>query len=171
MRQFTRLLFQLFGRRMIVNFGYVIDNELAGLAHPDSFGDVSSALDELHGKGIGALVSLDEDGIEPSYADAAGMRYLHISIPDFQPPQATQADDFVNFVSSCKTDGVPVAVHCRGGYGRTGTLIACYLISQGIPAREAIDTVRRRRPGSIETAGQERFLQAYETRLRDRSTR
>lgn len=151
---------------MIINFGYVIDNELAGLAHPDSFGDVMGALSELHGRGIGAVVSLDENGIQPSMAEEHGLKYLHIPVPDYHAPEPQQAKCFVDFVKSCRGEDLQVAVHCRGGYGRTGTLIACYLISQGMAADKAIDLVRRRRPGSIETAGQERFLAEYEKTVR-----
>jgi atypical dual specificity phosphatase len=148
---------------VIINFGYVIDNEIAGLAHPDSFGDVMGALTELQNRGIGAMVSLDEDGIPAAQAAEQGLTYLHIPIPDFQAPELKQAEEFVNFVTQCRIDSKPVAVHCRGGYGRTGTLIACYLISKGMSADEAIDIVRRKRPGSIETAGQENFLRRFET--------
>lgn len=151
---------------MIINFGYVIDNELAGLAHPDSFGDVMSALAELHELGIGALVSLDETGIKPSLARENEIKYLHLPIPDFHAPKMAQADEFVAFVQKQRSEDLPVAVHCRGGYGRTGTLIACYLVSQGMSADEAIDLVRRRRPGSIETAGQEQFLAEFESHWR-----
>lgn len=151
---------------MIINFGYVIDNELAGLAHPDSFGDTMGALQDLCSRGIRAVVSLDENGISPNVAKECGMEYLHIPVPDFHAPKTVQADEFVDFVARQREKDLPVAVHCRGGYGRTGTMLACYLISQGMSADEAINLVRRRRPGSIETAGQEHFLQEYEKHLR-----
>jgi len=147
---------------MIVNFGYVIDNEIAGLAHPDSFGDVMGALADLQQRGISALVSLDENGIAPAMAREANIRYLHIPVPDFQAPEMDQADQFVQFVRGCRNEGAQVGVHCRGGYGRTGTLIACYLVAQGMTAVEAINLVRLRRPGSIETAGQEQFIAQFE---------
>ncbi len=153
---------------MIVNFGFVIDNELAGLAHPDTFGDTKGALEELCTHGIGAVVSLDEYGIPPEAAEECGLVYKHIPIPDFHAPDLKQADEFVDFVTLQRSENRTVGVHCRGGYGRTGTLIACYLISQGKPADEAINLVRRRRPGSIETAGQEHFLHQYEKHLRRR---
>ncbi len=152
---------------MIINFGYVIDNELAGLAHPDSLGNVMSALSDLQTRGFGAIVSLDEIGISPALAEEQGMRYCHIPIPDFHPPDTRQATQFVDFVKERRNEGLQVAVHCRGGYGRTGTLIACYLISEGSSASDAIDLVRRRRPGSIETAGQEHFLADYERNVRN----
>ncbi|MFX1476004.1 MAG: protein-tyrosine phosphatase family protein, partial [Promethearchaeota archaeon] len=52
----------------------------------------------------------------------------------------------------------PVVVHCEGGCGRTGTFLAAYLISQGHSAEAAIKEIRRKRPCSIETKGQEEIL-------------
>jgi len=55
-----------------------------------------------------------------------------------------------------------VAVNCRGGKGRTGTMVCCYLIhKEGITAREAIERVRSLSAGSIETKGQEEFIEEF----------
>ncbi|XP_023804562.1 dual specificity protein phosphatase 23, partial [Cyanistes caeruleus] len=52
-----------------------------------------------------------------------------------------------------------VAVHCMLGHGRTGTLLACYLCKeQHLAGGDAIREIRRLRPGSIETAEQERAV-------------
>jgi atypical dual specificity phosphatase len=59
-----------------------------------------------------------------------------------------------------------VAVHCGGGLGRTGTLLACYLVSaEGLPADAAIARVRAARPGSVETEDQEQAVRRYAERL------
>jgi hypothetical protein len=60
-----------------------------------------------------------------------------------------------------------VAVHCHAGYGRTGIVCACWFIySLGLGAQEAIDAVRSRRPGSVQTKKQKAFVIAFEAHLR-----
>eukprot|EP00164_Ancoracysta_twista_P005367 GFYU01007340.1.p1 GENE.GFYU01007340.1~~GFYU01007340.1.p1 ORF type:complete len:591 (-),score=128.05 GFYU01007340.1:145-1917(-) len=59
-----------------------------------------------------------------------------------------------------------VAVHCHAGLGRTGLLIACFLVySRHITAMEAIQIVRDHRPGSLQTETQVGFVQEFERHL------
>jgi atypical dual specificity phosphatase len=151
---------------MLNNFGYVLKGELAGCAHPDSYGDCGEALAELRERGIEALVSLDEDGVPIHLVAEHGIHYLHLPVPDFHPPTLQQAEKFIAFAKAQRDEGRQITVHCRGGYGRTGTMLACYLVSIGNTAKDAIDIVRATRPGSIETRPQERFVQDFENYLR-----
>lgn len=57
--------------------------------------------------------------------------------------------------------GRSVVVACRGGLGRTGTVVGCLLRDAGVGAEEAIDLTRRARPGAIETAAQAEFVRAW----------
>ena len=57
--------------------------------------------------------------------------------------------------------GQNVVVACRGGLGRTGTLVACLLRETGLEAEAAISLTRATRHGAIETAGQEDFVRAW----------
>lgn len=62
--------------------------------------------------------------------------------------------DMVKVMSFALTKG-KAAVHCHAGLGRTGVLIACYLVfSERIEAEEAIHRVRSNRPKAIQTRGQ-----------------
>ena len=54
------------------------------------------------------------------------------------------------FLSIIETETGAVAVHCRAGLGRAGTLIACYAMKHfEFPAAEIIAWTRMCRPGSI----------------------
>ncbi len=53
-----------------------------------------------------------------------GFRYLRLQIRDGQPPTDAQANKFLQFIKN--TLNQPAHIHCRGGYGRTGTLVALY---------------------------------------------
>lgn len=55
-----------------------------------------------------------------------------------------------------------VEVACRGGRGRTGTLIACVAVLDGVPAPEAVGWVRRHyHPRAVETPGQRRYVARF----------
>ncbi len=58
-----------------------------------------------------------------------------------------------------------VAVHCAAGLGRTGTIMACYLVQGGSGPDEAIGLIRVLRPGSVEAPEQERAVAAFAAAL------
>jgi atypical dual specificity phosphatase len=86
-------------------------------------------------------------------------------MPDYSTPTHEQIEKIVHFIEKRLQHNEPVVVHCRAGYGRTGTLLACYLVSRGMSASQAMAEVRRARPGSIEMRDQERAVHEYARRL------
>lgn len=54
--------------------------------------------------------------------------------------------------------GGKVLVHCRGGLGRTGLVVARLLVETGMSPDEAIQSVRAARRGAIETEEQENYV-------------
>src|SRR5207245_10841776 len=89
-------------------------------------------------------------------------------------PTLEQVDGFVAFVSSRIGEGKKVLVHCYGGGGRTGTMLAAYLIHQGMSSDAAVREIRVRASKAYGTlrvvieADQEELLRRYERRLNDR---
>lgn len=151
------------------NFSWLVSGRIAGAGQPggpfyDPRGDQSGLLedlDELAAQGIGALVSLTEQSLRDDLVQARGLRYLHLPVEDMQAPALEEIAEFVEFVGKAQDEQRPVAVHCRAGMGRTGTMLACYLVSQGFGAREALAAVRQKRPGSVETPEQEAVVYRY----------
>ena len=58
-----------------------------------------------------------------------------------------------------------VVIHCHAGLGRTGLLAATFLVSMGLAAESAIETIRETRPGSIETIEQEKYIKEWNFRF------
>ncbi|HBE90016.1 MAG TPA: hypothetical protein DDW41_02295 [Candidatus Andersenbacteria bacterium] len=70
-----------------------------------------------------------------------GMNYLALPMVDGHPPKEEQAKQFLSFVSNPVNQ--PVHVHCRGGIGRAGTMVALYRYAvQGWPMDQAIEESR-----------------------------
>lgn len=160
---------------MITDFYWLIENEIAGMAMPSALrafihlGDAEQAAqeelqaeaNELRERNIGGLVSLTEEALPTGAYEQAGIQYLHLPVPDMTAPTPSQIDDFVSFAQTEVEQGKAVAVHCLGGSGRTGTILACYLVSKGEEPEQAIRKVRQIRPTAIETQWQIEAIHWY----------
>jgi atypical dual specificity phosphatase len=134
-----------------------IDAHLLACAYPKS----PSALAELRALGVSIIVNLHARAHDPNTLLEAGLTEVHLPTRDFHPPSMADLQRGVALIAHSIFEGKRVAVHCRAGLGRTGTLAACYLVSQGLDPDAAIHRVRELRPGSIETARQEDAVRAF----------
>ncbi len=133
---------------MLVNFSWVRPGAVAGMGLP-----YESSWPALRAEGVGAVLSLTEDAPAGDPA-CEGLVALHIPLIDFGVPSPEALARAVEFIRNQVAEGRPVAVHCFAGVGRTGTVIAAWLTTEGLEADAAIAEVRRLRPGSVETRGQ-----------------
>jgi len=120
--------------------------------------------------GIDLLVVLVEDhelsrfgvgDIDEVMADV-GIEMVRLPIPDGGvPANGEEARELVRAIRARLEAGDNVAIACRGGLGRTGTIAACTLIGAGARAREAIGAVRTARHRAIETEEQVAFVSSF----------
>lgn len=146
---------------MPYNFSYIIPGKLAGMAMPGSMAPLKGDLQEIKKQGIDAVVTLTEFPLPEESLKGFELNYLHLPIADFNAPTIEQVENFIDYVNECNSKNQAVVVHCAAGIGRTGTMLASYLVSLGLPAEEAISSLRSLRPGSIETDEQEEVVREY----------
>lgn len=117
-------------------------------------------------RNVSVLVNLHKRAHDPYRLTRHGFIEVHLTVPDFAAPTTEQLERGVATIIDARARGECVAVHCGGGLGRTGTLLACYVVHRKrLGAREAIEKVRRVRPGSVETRAQIKAVEAYALRL------
>ena len=135
------------------NFSWLLENKLAGSAIPTSIDEVQWAIDQ----GVKSIVTIREEPLDDSWIK--DVNYLHVHSDDMGVPEFDDLVNTVDFIHKRITSNEPVMVHCLAGLGRTGTVLACYLIKhQKMSADKAIQKVRDERPGSIQSFPQEEII-------------
>src|ERR1051326_322940 len=120
---------------------------VAGFARPADVED----LRWLRREGIEVIVSLTESPLPRNWVNEAGLFLVHTPVPDMHAPEPEQIDQCIRTLERAIARNMGVAVHCGEGKGRTGTMLACYLVRKGLSSERAVPRVRRARPGGTET--------------------
>jgi atypical dual specificity phosphatase len=141
---------------------WLIPGRLAACVNP-AVGELAAA--ELETARVGLLINLHERPDPRDLLERLGAETLHLPVQNSDPPSPRQLEQGVAAISEALARGTRVAVHCAAGLGRTGTLLAAYLVSQGSSADEAIARVRAVRPGSVETLEQEQAVHDFARRI------
>ncbi|MDP9470276.1 MAG: dual specificity protein phosphatase family protein [Chloroflexota bacterium] len=151
-------------------FYWLIEGALAGCSRPGyrhmvAGSSVEAALDEdlgwLKRQGIEAVLSLTETPLVVGALERHGLAGLHLPVDDLTAPTPAQLAAALAFIDRHRALGQRVAVHCLVGQGRTGTVLAAYLIRGGLTPAEALRELRMVCPGAVENPVQERALEEF----------
>uniref|UniRef100_A0A8C2ASB4 Cell division cycle 14Ab n=1 Tax=Cyprinus carpio TaxID=7962 RepID=A0A8C2ASB4_CYPCA len=111
---------------------------------------------------VTTIVRLNKKIYDAKRFTDAGFDHYDLFFVDGSTPSDVITRRFLHVCES--TDGA-VAVHCKAGLGRTGTLIGCYLMKHyRFTAAEAIAWIRICRPGSI-IGPQQHYLEEKQASL------
>ena len=142
------------------NFSWIIEEKLAGSAIPTS----KEEIDWIKQEGVKSIVTIREEPLEDEWIK--DVNYLHVHSNDMGIPEFSDLVNSVDFIHQRITNDEPVMVHCLAGLGRTGTILACYMIKyQKMSTQDAIDFVREQRHGSIQSYPQEEIIFRFEKSL------
>eukprot|EP01063_Lacrimia_lanifica_P040008 TRINITY_DN8941_c0_g1_i1.p1 TRINITY_DN8941_c0_g1~~TRINITY_DN8941_c0_g1_i1.p1 ORF type:complete len:316 (+),score=77.56 TRINITY_DN8941_c0_g1_i1:101-1048(+) len=134
---------------------------------------LETQLENLRTEGIRAVLCLTETPDDTAALEKHGLAALHLPVVDLTPPSIEQLAAGCRFIQAHVAKGEAVLVHCREGIGRTGTLLAAWLMWDGTAqsAAQAIALVRDARYNSVHKKCQEEQLATFERCLRTPTVR
>ncbi len=140
---------------------WVLSGELAAMGRPGSIIGFEREMKALLTVGIRRIISLTERPLGVGMGPLTDFQIYHLPVVDFRAPSQDIIERSVALIDEARAAGDGILVHCYMGIGRTGTVVAAYLTTQGLTGIEAIDRVRDLRPGSIEVPEQEDAVVTY----------
>ena len=144
------------------NFSWIVEKKLAGSAITTSKEEV----DWLKQEGVKSIVTIREEPLEDEWIK--DVNYLHVHSNDMGVPEFDDLVSSVDFIHERLVNNEPVMVHCLAGLGRTGTILACYLIKhEKMSSDDAITKIRKQRPGSIQSYSQEEIIFRFEKSVKE----
>ena len=144
------------------NFLWLKKGLLAGTPRPGLLTDIETDLESLQRVGITDLISLTMKPLDGDKCQKYKINVIHEPIPDMQAPSMKQALRICKQVQALINKKRSVAIHCKAGLGRTGTLLAAQLIFEGESALFALEKVRQIEVRWIQSESQVAFLEEFE---------
>lgn len=149
---------------------WILPGLLAGMSRPGLVRDLETDLASLRRLGIHTVVTLEEKHENAEALARAGFQAIHFPIRDMHAPDAAEALRMGERLCALMAEGKGVVLHCKGGQGRTGTMLAVCLMLRGHRARQAIELLRQLHPRYVETQEQLDFLAGLDPRPPLRAT-
>lgn len=146
-------------------FAWLVPGRLAGTPWPGVVHDMDTDLKALSRCGVTMLITLTEKDFPQEALVRNGLQNFHLPVYDHEPPTVAQIQMLLARMSAAMRRGEVLAVHCLAGLGRTGTVLAAWLVREGLTAEEALRRVRLIDAQYVQSEAQEALLYEYENAL------
>lgn len=143
------------------NFLWLQKGQLAGTPQPGLVVDLDYDLLLLKKVGVTTLINLRKDKPDTKPLEKFGIKSLWFPIKDMAAPTLESAAKWCQQVSQLLQQGEVVAFHCKAGLGRTGTMLVCQLIWNGLSAIEALERARLIEPRWVQSDEQVTFIEQF----------
>jgi atypical dual specificity phosphatase len=152
-------------------FRWVVPGMLAGTPQPGVVAPIDHDLILLDRVGITHLITLTETDMDQDALRRHHLKNTHLPIFDRKAPSTSQMHMLLVRMQRLMDAGEVLAVHCKAGLGRTGLVLAAWMVRDGgLSAEAAIERLRKVNPGFIQSDEQLDFLHAYEADILRRLT-
>ncbi len=145
------------------NFSWVVPGNLAGSGLPSSYDHLLWLIQN----NVKTIVTVREIPLpDPWFKKIDSLNLIldsfFLKTDDYNAPTIDELYDVVGYIDDQIKENKPVVVHCAAGKGRTGTVLAAYLIKKdGLNAKDAIKKIRSLRSGSIQSEIQENTINSF----------
>ncbi|XP_048516491.1 dual specificity protein phosphatase CDC14C isoform X3 [Dendroctonus ponderosae] len=154
------------------DFNWIVPNKFIAFCGPQNRSKLSNIGYPVHSPEtyfsyfrrhkVSTVIRLNKKDYDASKFIQAGFDHKDLYFVDGGTPSDRIMQNFINICENAKG---AIAVHCKAGLGRTGSLIACYIMKHWkFTAEESIAWIRICRPGSI-IGHQQNWLQQKENQL------
>jgi atypical dual specificity phosphatase len=145
-----------------------VPGRLGGMARPGLMFDEEHDLAALRQLGVRRLVSLEPTAFSPARLAERGITGVHLPVADMRAPSIKAAHAVITETEDRIRRGEPTIYHCKGGLGRTGTMLAAHLIVRGMAPLHSLEELRSIHPRYVQSIAQEQFLDRLAAWLRAR---
>ncbi|MGD8999785.1 MAG: ATP-binding cassette domain-containing protein [Granulosicoccaceae bacterium] len=143
------------------NFLWLRKGELAGTPRPGLLIDLNYDLSALQRVGVTVLVSLTTKPVAREALAEYDIKGIAFPIKDMGVPSIEAAKDFCEHVAELIEQGEAIAMHCKAGMGRTGTMLVAQLIWEGASPLDALEFARSIEPRWVQSEAQVAFLEEF----------
>lgn len=130
---------------------------------------LQTSLEQLATAGASAILTLmPKDEMQrnavidlPELCAQLSLQWFHLPIEDDHAPEEAFAqawESAKDAVHALLNDGKNIAIHCKGGSGRTGLVAAQILVERGVPLEEVIERVRAIRPNALQIPAHQAYI-------------